>query len=195
MSFSSATILTHMAQQSGGYARQHHFEFTCAPPAKLQIQSVNLRRVMMNCFSAVLPGRQIATKESDQGGVIKREMPHTPIFTEMPLNFYLSDDLAEKRFFDAWQDLIYEPKFGNLSYYEDYVVSASLIKKSRRSKVSGERDTVMEYELLECWPKIVGDVQVTYQGKDEICYLPVSMVYYQFKNDQSMARDLIKSTR
>jgi hypothetical protein len=194
MTFGTAELLAHVAKNSGGYARQHHFTFECAKPKGLRIEEANLKRVMMNCFSSVVPGRQLATKESDQGGVIQRQIPHSVIYSELPLNFYVSDDLAEKRFFDAWHDLVIEPSWGNLSYYDDYVVTSTLTKKSRSTKVSTERDNVMKYELLECYPKVVGDIQLTYEGRDQVCTMPVQMVYYMYKNDQSIARDLVKKS-
>ncbi len=175
--FGSAEILAQAIGASGGYSRPHQYEAIITPPAALQFDAVSLRRISMNCNSTFLAGRAFGVKNQENGGQITREVAHTPFFQELPLTFYLSADLLEKRLFDRWQSMIYDPSSGNFAYPREYYGTITLVK---HTKVAGAT-YVASYEFMDAWPKIVGEVVQAYDGLNQISVLPVSIAYWQWK--------------
>lgn len=177
--FSSNEILSQAINASGGYSRPHQYEAIITPPSRLQFDSVALKRISMNCSSTAIPGRTFGVKNQENGGQITREIPHTVFFQEIPLNFYLSTDLLEKRLFDHWQSMIYDPSTGNFEYPSEYFGTVTLIKHVK----NGGAAPVASFELMDAWPKLVGEVTQSYDGMNQISILPVVITYWQFKSE------------
>jgi hypothetical protein len=169
---SNTELLSNIVAKSGGYSRVNMFSAEFTPPQTLQLDSDRLRRVSLNCHAGSIPGLFFATRDSNQGGVINREIPHTPIFQNWQTSFYLSDDQMEKRFFTAWQNLVFDPQAETLEYYENYVGSASFQTLSKRPG-----DPTETYSFTEIYPKAVGEVRMDYQGMNQIAMLPVMFAY------------------
>jgi hypothetical protein len=165
-------LLSNIMIKSGGYARANLFSVEFTPPTKLMLDSDRLQRISANCSSASIPGIFFASKDNNPGGQINREIPHTPIFQNWPISVYLSDDQMEKRFFNAWQRLVFDEDVGSLEYYDNYVGVANLKLHSKRPGDPTETMT-----LTEVYPKVVGDVHLSYQAMNEICVLPVVLAY------------------
>lgn len=185
--FISSELLSHVTMKSGGYSRPHHFAALISPPSVLKSMFGNehLRRVSLNCSATALMGRHFASVDQDTGGQVIRKMPHSVIYGELPCRFYLSSDLLEKKFFDAWQDLILDPSTGNLNYYDLYRGTVSLVKHSR---VHNNSDSE-KYNYIEAYPIIVGDVQQDYASFNEISTLDVTFAYWIWERENTTSED------
>ena len=179
--FGSDEIISQAIAASGGYSRPHQYEAIITPPSKLQFDAVSLKRISLNCTSTFLPGRAFGVKNQENGGQITREVAHTPFFQELPLVFYLSVDLLEKRLFDNWQSMIYNAGTGNLEYPRDYYGTVTLVKHTKNTGVP----YIATYEFMDAWPKVVGEVVQAYDGMNQISVLPVSMSYWQWNPEYS----------
>lgn len=174
--FQSADILSTI-NKSGGFSRPHHFEALIFPPqGKINVDGTDLRRLSMNCSSVSLPGKSIATKELTTGGFLTKKIPHSPQFSDLSVNFYLSSDLLEKSIMDAWQSMIHEDIFGNLSYYEDYI-GTIIIHKFKRNSF----EPVNSFRFLEVYPLVVGDIEQSYDQMNSISILPVTFAYHYWE--------------
>jgi len=174
-------IAAHLATvfSSGEYLRPNKYEATITPPPSVTATSEFLRRVSVNCRSAVLPGRAIETKEHGQGGFVVRKMAHSQQYTDLSLTFYLSEDLLEKRLFDAWQDSMFDPVYQNVGYYKDYAAGVVTVKPLSRAGRA-----MPTYKFYECWPLSVNDVQVAYDLDNQVAGLDVTFAYHHWELEE-----------
>jgi len=161
---------------SNGFFRPNTFEVIVTGPESLEVENESLRRISANCRISGLPGRTFETKPHDQGGQIERMFAHSVQFNEMTLTFNLSQDQVEKRFFDAWQDIIIKPDGQLLAYYEEYASGTVQINVlDKNDKVYGQ------YELVDAWPRSVTDVELSMDSNDQIAQLSVAMNFHHYK--------------
>ena len=100
-------------------------------------------------------------------------MPHSVQFTDITCQFYLSEDLLEKRFYDGWQNLIYDDVWQNLQYYDQFVGTVVLTKTAKSENKAG----MGTYILHEAWPMVVGEVDQSYSSSDQVSTLPITFAF------------------
>ena len=107
--------------RDGGYARPNRFEIMIIPPSGVRgsQNAANLfnpftaitnklsgdgtlRNVIFNCESFSIPGRNLVSSPDTNLYGPEREVVTAQSFGDIDSTFYLSSDLKEKRFFDAW---------------------------------------------------------------------------------------------
>ena len=95
----------------GGFATTEKFEVIFSDiPSGLDI-AVN-RDLQFLCENVALPTKSISANEKFIYGVAY-QMPYRQAFQELSMTFLLTDDMAQKKFFDAWQKKIIDPDTGN----------------------------------------------------------------------------------
>jgi hypothetical protein len=160
---------------SGGLSRPNRFAVQLNLPNTVNIPQDLIDRVDLNCSSAIIPGRSVATFEHNTSGWVQHKIPHSEMYGELQLQFYLSDDLAEKRIFDLWHDSMFDPIFGNINYYEDVVGGLEIAKLDQNDNV------VASYYVHEAFPLNVGDIELSYQNMSQFINLPVTFAFYQWE--------------
>lgn len=162
-------------QKSQDFLRPNKYEIIIIPPKDLNISNDALQRICLNCNKASLPGKNIATKPSDQGGFISKEIPHSVTYASMGLGFYVSKDEIEKRFFDEWQDLVFDKKARyNLNYYDKYI-GTILIRQASSN---------YWYRLLEVYPSSVSDISLSYDDSDAIGKIDITFNYHSWEKTE-----------
>tara|TARA_Y100000034_G_scaffold91101_1_gene109834 strand:+ start:78 stop:632 length:555 start_codon:yes stop_codon:yes gene_type:complete len=164
----------------GGIAYNDKYMVTISQPAGFNLDQVVHRRLSILCENVTLPTKSLATYEKSIYGPVKA-MPYRMTFTEASMSFIMTDSMQEKKYFDAWQNKIVDPKTGNLGFFDDYVADISIKKFSRTAFNEGSTPTY-EVKLIDAWPSIVSEVQLSYSGGTEAMKLSVT---FQFKKWES----------
>ena len=89
--------------------------------------------------------------------------------------------MKEKRFFETWQRLAYNPQTWSMQYYNDYTGS---IKIFQLDETDRQRYGV---ELVECFPKTIAAQPIAYASVNEIQKVSVTFAYRYWKdlNDEA----------
>ena len=169
--------LRSLINNRGGFATTEKFEVIFRNMPAGMDASVT-RSLQFLCENVALPTKSISATEKFIHGVAY-QMPYRQAFQELSMTFLLTQDMSQKKFFDAWQSNIIDPSTGNIKFYNDYACKILIRKHSRGSldfSTSGP-DVPYEITLENAWPSIVAEVQLSHGGGNEIARLPVTMQY------------------
>lgn len=125
------------------------------------------------CESTSLPGFNIATTPHRMYGEV-REMPYEPMYDPVSMSFYVDAQLTIKTLFDEWMKLIINPDTRHIQYYNNFVRPVSLFSVT----VDGQEP--YKITLFEAYPKTIGSIQLSADGRD-IIRLPVTFQYKYYK--------------
>ena len=108
------------------------------------------RKVGLQCETIEFPGRNLDTEPDSNIYGPTREIVQGYSYGDITATFRMSSDYKEKKFFETWQRLAYNPQTWSLGYYDEY--SGGL------QKYSLDQQNKRRYgvELIECFPKTVG---------------------------------------
>ena len=163
----------------GGVAYNDKYMVTIGQPAGFMLNPIANRRLSILCENVTLPTKSLATFEKSIYGPVKA-MPYRMTFTEASMSFIMTDSMEEKDYFDTWQNRIVDQKTGNLGFFDDYVVDIS-IKKFGRNVTSSDDDPTYEIILIDAWPSIVSEIQLSHSGGTEAMKLPVTFQFKKWK--------------
>ena len=180
--FSPDTIKSTLLN-SGGIAFNDKYLVTLNQPAGFDLPGEQdmRRQLSLLCDTATLPTKSLATFEKSIYGPVKA-MPYRMTFTEASMSFIMTDGMAEKHYFDAWQNMIVDQTSGNLGFFDDYKCDIIIKKFNRTATDVNEGDVTYEVKLFEAWPSIVSEVQLSHSGGTEAMKLPVT---FQFRKWES----------
>jgi len=126
------------------------------------------------CESCQIPGRDIlSTEYRDYGESRQYGIRHQ--HGDLTVIYYSSEDLREKRFFENWQDLIFNPSSKRHSYYQDYTSRMEIIKYNQ----SWSKE-VAEYRFNEVYPTNVG-VQELVSTEGDLLRLTITFKYHNYE--------------
>ena len=107
-------------------ARASRFDVTVPVPYYMLTQYDNAKQLQMRCEATELPGRTFMTAERKMGSAPIQKMPYYSQYNDISLTFIVSDDMAEKIFFDTWMEVINPTTNFNFKYQSDYAVDLSI---------------------------------------------------------------------
>ena len=132
-----------------------------------------LRSIQLRAAQVTLPGRNIETVDDvNIYGPVRRVASGINYAEDLNLQFQASSGLEERKFFENWQNAMFNEDTWNMSYYNDYVGSISVFILDKNDK--------RRYGLKgwEAYPKTIGGNDLTYASQNEIILLPVT---FQFR--------------
>ena len=156
------------AVKTEGLMRSNRFSVFFNVPASIQ-QTIDLRKVMLYCETAALPGVSVATVESKIFGEF-REMPYGRLFENVGLQFFVDNSMTVKTLFDEWINSIQNPRTRVMNYYKNYITDIDITVYDLAEK---KRYTVT---LYEAYPKAIGAITLDYKDR-EVMRVTVSMNY------------------
>ena len=171
-----------------GFARQSRYEAYFFPPigrsqtnpfAQIigtMVADGTARKTAIRCQSFEFPGRNLDTTPDTNIYGPTREIVQGYSFAETTAVFQCSSDMKEKRFFEVWQRLAYNPQTWAMQYYNDYVGS---IKIFQLDETNRQRYGV---ELVEAFPKTIAAQTLDYSTKDTIQTVSVTFSYRYWKD-------------
>ena len=181
-----------MGRSDNGIARQNKYEVTLFPPtgqAGSRGKSSNIfskimgeilgdgtvRATGLKCEQIELPGRTIDTTPDTNIYGPDRDIATGYSYADITATFQLSSDLKEKKYFETWQRLTFNPQTFAMGYYDDYIGSVDI------HTMDEQNNKRYGVKLVECFPKTIGAQQLSYAGNG---YLTVAIVlsYRYWKN-------------
>ena len=181
MSTFSPNKIRSILNAQGGIAYNDKYLVTLGPPAGFGLPGGGIMRRQLSflCDTATLPTKSLATFEKTIYGPVKA-MPYRMTFTEASMSFIMTDGMTEKKYFDAWQNKIIDQQSGNIEYFNNYVVDIN-IKKFPHAGIESSLPTY-EVNLIDAWPSIVAEIQLSHSGGAEAMKLPVTFQFKKWKS-------------
>ena len=171
-----------------GFARPSRYEVFFFPPIGKSQTNVfsqlmgemfangTARKTALRCQSFEFPGRNLDTAPDTNIYGPTREIVQGYSFAETTAIFQCSSDMKEKRFFETWQRLAYNPQTWAMQYYNDYVGS---IKIFQLDETDRQRYGV---ELVEAFPKTIAAQTLDYSTTNAIQTVSITFSYRYWKD-------------
>ena len=113
-----------------------------------------LRTINLFTSDVELPGRDVNEIERTTEGEI-RSVGYLHTHQNLNISYYCTESLAEKEFFETWQDVVYNKDRVASGYYDDYTSRIEVIKYN----ASFKKD-VAKYQFNECYPTNIGAISL-----------------------------------
>ena len=168
-------------------ARPSKFDVNIPIPLGLVPYLGTSRMLTMRCENAELPGRTIATTSMKIYGV-EEKFPYMSSYSDMSLTFIVSDDMKEKKFFDAWLNWINPNSSYNLKYKQDYSIALRINQYDVQNQVSYSVD------LVDAFPIAVNGMDLNWSA-DGYHKLTVTFAYTSWRDNslESLAMDFLEN--
>ena len=171
----------------GGFSRPSRYEVILVPPAgtnsnlfSSQMQEFRgddtIKQTSLACESISFPGRNIDTTEDTNIYGPVRNIATGFSYADITATFRCSRDMREKRYFETWQKLSYNPATWSMQYYEDYVGAVQIFQ------LDDNDERTYGVELIEAFPKTIEAQQLDYSSTDQINKLNVTFSYRWWKS-------------
>jgi len=171
-----------------GFAKPCRYEAFFLPPVSKsrtnifaqmmgeQVADQTARKTALRCQSFEFPGRNLDTAPDTNIYGPSREVVQGYSFATTNAVFQCSSDMKEKRFFETWQRLAYNPQTWAMQYYSDYVGS---IKIFQLDETDRQRYGI---ELVEAFPKGIAAQPLDYGTTNAIHTVSVEFSYRYWKD-------------
>ena len=179
--------------RADGLARQSKFKVIIRPPDWLNQYRDGIE---LFCSDIEMPGHDLETVAQQHSSAPTRNMvTHHDFGGSIQASFYLSADLNEKSFFEAWQNTAVNPITHKANYYNNYVGSLEIYQlsqksgtksadRSGRSADTNRRGDLATYgiDVTEVYPETIGAVDYSYSKGDEFATLDIEFGYREWRN-------------
>lgn len=146
-------------------------------PAGLQIPGITddgQTRLRINCESVDLPTKNITTDDYKIGKHIRKSAFAYSV-DPIRISFRCSADMAEKVFFDKWQELICDPYSGAMEYHANFVSDMRIEVLDLKNQV------VYGIKLIEAYPQSVTASQLAFATANEILKVDITMAFTRYE--------------
>lgn len=184
----AGSIADFKASFSKDLARPNRFDVNVPIPIGLLPYRNIGRTLSMRCENTELPGRSISTTSMKIYGA-EEKYPYQTTFNDISLTFIVSDDMSEKKFFDAWLNWINPTINYNLKYKADYAVALTINQYDVTNKLS------YSITMLDAFPIAVNQMDLDWSS-DGHHKLTVTFAYTSWRNNsvEALAMELLSST-
>ena len=182
------------------YARPNRYEVEILPPDLPNLdlgKHKDLRKIMLNCNAAEIPGRILGVGESRVGGPIRR-LPYDRIYNPVTLGFYSDVELQEWNFFNSWMDGISEksikqetdasnfaqtPSYNQTRYFEYYNNYIGQVSIGQLDMLSTQSRVI---KLVEAYPVNISAISYSYESGDAVQTFNVTFQFREFKVEEGL---------
>ena len=169
---------------TGGFSRPSRYEVLIIPPRGSNNNPTSgdisnnktISEISLACESISFPGRNIDTTEDTNIYGPVRNIATGFSYADITATFRCSRDMREKRYFETWQKLSYNPATWSMQYYEDYVGAVQIFQ------LDDNDERTYGVELIEAFPKTIEAQQLDYSSTDQINKLNVTFSYRWWKS-------------
>ena len=141
-----------------------------------QVGGGDVRDVSYQCHSISFPGRNITITEDTNIYGPTREIADGFTYGDITGKFYCHNDMREKKFFETWQRLAYNPQTFAMGYYDDYVGTIQIFQLDQR----GNR--TYGCELIECFPNTIAAQALDSTQATTVTEVSVTFSYRWWRN-------------
>ena len=117
-----------------------------------------LGRLELFCNTCQIPSRDMSNFEATMYGE-KRSFATKHTHDGINCTFYCSEDMRERRFFENWQNLIFDPVTKKSNYYANYIGEVTVKKWDVAWK-----DITAIYRFKEAYPTNIGANELSQDG-------------------------------
>ena len=176
-----------------GMSRPNRYEVTLFPPSGTRgskglgsnvftkimgdlLGDGTVRATGLRCESISMPGRNMdSTPDSNIYGP-EREIVTGYSFGDINADFQCSSDMREKKYWETWQRLTYNPKTFDIGYYNDYVGTVDI------HTLDEQENRRYGCRLVEAWPKTIGPQQLAYNDNNTYQTVEITIAYRYWIN-------------
>ena len=182
-----------LGNSTDGMSRKNRYEVTLYPPTGARGSRGNTSNVFskimgdllgdgtvratgLRCESISLPGRNMdSTPDSNIYGP-EREIVTGYSFGDINAVFQCSSDMREKKYWETWQRLTFNPKTFDIGYYNDYVGTIDI------HTLDEQENRRYGCRLVEAWPKTIGAQSLGYADNNTYQTIDVTIAYRYWIN-------------
>jgi hypothetical protein len=170
------TIDEFKSRHLNDFARPNRFVAEIlAPPNLLRFAEEN-EALSADIVSVQFPGKNIRTVTNETVYGPTYEMAQGVTYAdEITLTFYMGPDHENRKYFDDWQDLIYNPQTYHVEYYKNYVSNIDVYQLDRMNEKSAG------ITLYDCFPKTVQALEYNQGTNNEVLLLSVGLAFREWK--------------
>lgn len=131
----------------------------------------------LNMFasSCSIPSRDVNTQQWSEWGEA-RNLGGTHAHSDVTVEYYCSEDLRERLFFEQWQDIIFNPISKQYGFYKDYISRIEIAKYDS----SWKKKTAV-YTLFEAYPASISAMEMTHDAAGDVMKLSISFKYRNYE--------------
>ena len=141
-----------------------------------QVGGGDTRDVSYQCHSIAFPGRNMTTSEDTNIYGPTREIVEGFTYGDITAKFYCHNDMREKKFFETWQRLAYNPQTFAMGYYDDYTGTIQIYQ------LDAKGNRTYGCELIECFPNTIAAQQLDGAQAAGAQEISVAFSYRYWKN-------------
>jgi len=156
-----------------GLSRPNRYEVTLYPPtgssgskgigsnvfSKIMGEALGdgtVRATGLKCESISFPGRSMDTSEDTNIYGPSRKIVNGFTFADVSAIFQCSSDMKEKKYFETWQRLSFNPQTFAIGYYKDYVGSVDI------HALDEQNNRRYGVKLIEAFPVSINEQALSY---------------------------------
>ena len=193
LAYGTLSEILGLGNSTDGMSRKNRYEVTLYPPtgsrgsrgsttnvfSKIMgdlLGDGTVRATGLRCESISMPGRNMdSTPDSNIYGP-EREIVTGYSFGDINAVFQCSSDMREKKYWETWQRLTYNPKTFDIGYYNDYVgtVDIHTLDEQERRRYG--------VRLVEAWPKTIGAQSLGYADNNTYQTVDITIAYRYWVN-------------
>ena len=132
--------------------------------------------VSYQCNSITFPPRTIDTVADENIYGPARKIAQGYTYGDITGKFYCHNDMREKKFFETWQRLSYNPQTFAMGYYDDYVGTIQIYQ------LDAKGNRTYGCELIECFPNTIGEQGLDASQAGNVMEVSVTFSYRYWKN-------------
>ena len=176
-----------------GMSRKNRYEVTLYPPTGARGSRGNTTNVFskimgdllgdgtvratgLRCENISMPGRNMdSTPDTNIYGP-EREIVTGYSFGDINATFQCSSDMREKKYWETWQRLTFNPKTFDIGYYNDYVGTIDI------HTLDEQENRRYGCRLVEAWPKTIAAQSLGYADNNTYQTIDVTIAYRYWVN-------------
>ncbi len=169
-------------------ARPARFDIQIPIPLQL-IQYRNIaKQITFRCEAAQLPSITLGTIDRKIYGPIEKQ-PYMTSFNDSMFVMNVSDDMAEKYFFDAWIQLINPNDSYNIRYKADYAVPVTINQYDNQGNLS------YSVTLNDAFPISVNQLDLDWSNETMFHKMYVDFAYHNWTQNgiQALAKQALNA--
>lgn len=151
-----------------------------------------LKSLSFMCNKTALPDREITTLDfTVKPGVTQKIASYQSFAQTLPMTFYCSPDLSEKRFFENWMNIVIDPVSRNANYYDEYAkfntITVFVLPRSFSGSFVDENTTdgignpLYYVKFYECYPTKMNSNELANSSGEELLELDIEITYKYFR--------------
>ncbi len=193
LAYGTLSEILGLGNSTDGMSRKNRYEVTLYPPTGSRGSRGNTTNVFskimgdllgdgtvratgLRCESISMPGRNMdSTPDTNIYGP-EREIVTGYSFGDINAIFQCSSDMREKKYWETWQRLTFNPKTFDIGYYKDYVGTVDI------HTLDEQENRRYGVRLVEAWPKTIGPQQLAYNDNNTYQTVDITIAYRYWVN-------------